>query len=62
MAISKPVILTAANFKYFLPLKNSLKLLQKHFPDLEIIIYDLGLADVMVKEVSHLFTNFYFVK
>jgi hypothetical protein len=40
-----------ASFRYFLPLKDTIRLIKKYFPRVKLVIYDLGLAGYMIKEV-----------
>ena len=42
----------SANYKYFQPLKHSLMLIKKNFPELEIIVYNMGFSKQMIKEVT----------
>ena len=48
----KPVFMTAANYKYYEPLVETIKNLKKNFPDFDLIIYDLGLKEKNLEVVS----------
>jgi len=45
-------ILTAVNNKYYKPVISSIKNIQLHFPNIKLIIYDLGLTAKMRHRVS----------
>jgi len=46
------VILTAVNNKYYQPVLSTIKNVQLHFPNIKLIIYDLGLTVKMRHHVS----------
>lgn len=41
----KPVIVTAANNGYYLPLQSTIQQIHTYLPEYEIIVYDLGLDE-----------------
>lgn len=49
---SKPVIMTAANNRYFVPLMRVLKNIRAYFKDNLIIVYDLGIKAHNVKKLK----------
>jgi hypothetical protein len=57
----KPAILIAADFKYFGPVLDALKLIKANFYEFEIVIYDLGIhSSYMIKEVNFHWLTFPF--
>ena len=49
---NKPVIVTAANTRYYGSLQATLFHVHKHLPDHKIIVYDLGLDANMIATVE----------
>ena len=55
----KPVVLIAGNAKYFKPLCEAIRNVQKHLKSPKIIIFDLGLTINNKKQVNLNFNNFF---
>ena len=49
------MILIAGDAKYYEPLKTTIKSIRKHFPNVPVVIYDLGLSNFMREPVIKLF-------
>jgi hypothetical protein len=46
------VVLIAADAKYYEPLKVTILSVKKFFPNIKIIVYDLGLKEFMIEKVN----------
>lgn len=49
---SKPVVMTAANNRFFVPLMRALENIRDHFKDNLIIVYDLGIKAHNIKKLK----------
>ena len=49
---NKPVVLTGANNRFFIPLLKSIRTIQKHLTDYTLIVYDLGIKEHNLQTVS----------
>ena len=53
---SKPVVVTAGNERYFVPLLRVIKNIKTYFTDNKIILYDLGIQKKNLKTVRYFFS------
>ena len=49
---NKPVVLTGANNRFFIPLLKSIRTIRKYMKDYKLIVYDLGIKEHNLQIVS----------